>query len=458
SPLDQRYDQVFRGLLDDVAELEAAIAERMIAGRRRARRLFAAILAAWTGLVVGAVVTVRRRERRHRRAEAQLAEREAQLSEAQKLEAVGRLAGGLAHDVNNYMAAIQAQCGVIRLKRGGDLELAGMLDEVGDTVGRVAGLLERLLAFSRSRPLAPRVVDLNEMAREMGGMMRRLLGDDVELEMRLAGGLWATEVDPAEIEQVLVNLLVNAREAMPSGGRVTLATANRQALDGGEEWVVLSVTDEGEGIPEEARERIFEPFFSTKRGSGHSGLGLATVYSVARRAGGFVTFDSVPGAGTRFDVHFPRVRRPAEPRPARRRETLPAAAVAPASVLLVEDNTALAVASAAFLGELGHRVVREADGRRALARLDRADAFDLVITDLVLPGASGQEVAARALALGLPVVVVSAFPDRVDLHDLVDRPEVRFLAKPYSPEDLIAALSEVLVARPDRRRAPTAAL
>jgi signal transduction histidine kinase/CheY-like chemotaxis protein len=468
SPLDQRYDAVFRSLLAEVAELESAIGERLVAGRRRSRWLFGAILAAWTALVGGALAALVHRDRRRRRTEAVLAEREEQLAQAQKLEAVGRLAGGLAHDVNNYLAAINAQCGLIRLKRPGDGELAGMLDEIGDTVGRVAALLGRLLAFSRSRPLAPQVIDLNERAREMGGMMRRLLGDDVTLELHLEDELWTTEVDPVEVEQVLVNLLVNAREAMPGGGRVTLTTANRRLVPRAREgeaaqatagdWVVLSVSDSGAGIPDDVRERIFEPFFSTKGRSGHSGLGLATVYGVARRAGGFVRVESTPGAGARFDVHLPRSRRPADAAaPARR--AAPAAAGPPARLLLVEDNAALAVATAAFLAEAGHRVTRVGDGRRALARLEDGQAFDAVVSDLVLPSLSGREVCERARRVGLPVVLLSAFPDRVEIDDLLADPCVRFLSKPFAPEALLAALGEVFEApRRAARRTPAAAL
>lgn len=469
SPLDRRYDAVFRTLLGEIGELEASIARRLAEGRRRTRLLFAGILFGWTALVGGALVALAHRERRRRRTEAMLAEREAQLGQAQKLEAVGRLAGGLAHDVNNYLAAINAQCGLIRLRRAEDVELGRMLDEIADTVQRIANLLVRLLAFSRSRPLAPRVVDLNDLAREMGGMMRRLLGDDVTLELDLDDELWPTEIDPVEVEQVLVNLLVNAREAMPQGGPVTLGTTNRRlAFHGGglppggaaagADWVVLSVADRGEGIPDEVRERIFEPFFSTKGRSGHSGLGLATVYGVARRAGGFVRLESTPGEGSRFEVHLPRATRPLDAAEPAAEEPAPPPAVR-ARLLLVEDNPVVADASAAYLTQVGHRVIRVRDGRAALSRLEtRGDDFDAVVTDLVLPGASGREIAQRALELGLPVVLVSAFPDRVEIADLLLEPEVRFLGKPFEPEALVAALGDVLALRRPRRREPVAAV
>lgn len=467
SPLDQRYDAVFRTLLDEVAALEASISRRMVDGRRRSRFLVAAILAAWAALVGVSLAALIHRERRRRRTEAVLAEREGQLAQAQKLEAVGRLAGGLAHDVNNYLGAVNAQCGLIRLKRPDDAELGGLIDEVTDTVGRIAGLLGRLLAFSRNRPLVPQVVDLNELTGEMGGMMRRLLGDDVTLAMRLEDDLWPVEIDPVEVEQVLVNLLVNASEAMPGGGQVTLATANRRVAPGGEgpraadgavagDWVVLSVADRGEGIPDEVRERMFEPFYSTKTRGGHSGLGLATVYGVARRAGGFVRVESASGAGARLEVHLPRASGAAEAAlPARR--VVAASATPPLRLLLVEDNAALAAASAAYLAQGGHRVTHLGDGRRALGRLD-ARRFDAVITDLVLPGASGREVAERALALGLPVVVVSAFPDRVEIGDLLAHPRLRFLNKPFAPEALLAALADLSAAPRAARRRPAAAV
>ena len=458
SPLDQRYDAIFRRLLGEAGALEAGISERLAAGRRRSRLLVIAILAAWAALVGVALAALVHRERRRQRTEEMLADREAQLAQAQKLEAVGRLAGGLAHDVNNYLAAVNAQCGLIRLRRPDDAELGGMLDEVGDTVSRIAALLGRLLAFSRSRPLAPRVIDLNDLAREMGGMMRRLLGDDVTLDLHLEDELWPTEIDPSEVEQVLVNLLVNAREAMPRGGRATLATANRRLSAGAAagDWVVLSVSDSGAGIPDELRERIFEPFFSTKGRSGHSGLGLATVYGVARRAGGFVRVESTPGAGARFDVHLPRSVRAAEALvPTTRAAAAPATPAA--RLLLVEDNPSLAAATAAFLTAAGHRVTRVGDGRRALAHLAAGHPLDLVVTDLVLPGASGREVAERALRHGLPVVMLSAFPDRVEIDDLLDDPQVRFLSKPFAPEALLTALAEILGPRRAAARKPPAA-
>jgi CheY-like chemotaxis protein len=202
---------------------------------------------------------------------------------------------------------------------------------------------------------------------------------------------------------------------------------------------------------------MFEPFYSTKARGGHSGLGLATVYGVARRAGGFVRVESEPGAGATFEVHLPRATGTAgSARPARRETAAPA--IPPSRLLLVEDNPALAAASAAFLTHSGHRVTQVGDGRRAIDRLDGAHRFDAVVTDLVLPHASGREVAERALALGLPVVVVSAFPDRVEIDDLLAHPSLRFLSKPFAPEALLAALAEVLEPRRAGRRRPAAAL
>jgi CheY-like chemotaxis protein len=201
---------------------------------------------------------------------------------------------------------------------------------------------------------------------------------------------------------------------------------------------------------------MFEPFFSTKGRSGHSGLGLATVYGVARRAGGLVRVESRPGAGARFEVHLPR----AAGSSAAGREARPAAAaeLAPARLLLVEDNPALAAAAAAFLTQSGHRVTRVPDVRRAIARLRPSHRFDAVVTDLVLPDGSGREVAERALALGLPVAIVSAFPDRMEIDDLLVEPNVRFLTKPFAPEALLAALAELLGSRPAAHGRATAAL
>ncbi len=469
SRLDQTYDRVFRRLLVEASELERKVAEEMAAGRRQSVYLLGLIMVAWLLILGLAMLTLSRRRLRQRQAEAALAEREQQLRQAQKLEAVGRLAGGLAHDVNNYLGTINAQCGLVKVLHGDQPAITSLMDEVIATVGRTSSLIRRLLAFSRSQPSRPRVVDLNQLTRELGSMMRRLLSDDVDLVVELEEGLWRVEMDPSQLEQVLVNLLVNAREAMPGGGRVTVATANVRR--GGEadpaspasrsgDFVALSVRDRGEGIPEAIRDKLFEPFFSTKRGLGeaagpssgarHSGLGLATVYGIVQEADGFIELESEVGRGTEFRVYLPRSRKPAEVTDADPGGPSPVAGAlvqgegqrSGLRILLVEDNADLRRAADAVLTAVGHRVTTAEDGRVAMDLLAATDpGFDLVVTDLVMPGPSGRRVALEALARNCGgVVLVSGYRSRVEVEDLLEKPRVRYLDKPYDPRDLIAAL------------------
>ena len=458
--LDERYDEVFRQLLAATTRLERQVERRIASERRQSTRLVGLILLAWLLLIGLALIALRRRQILQRQAEEALRDSEEQLRQAQKLEAVGRLAGGLAHDVNNYLATINAQCGLVKVLHGEQPGIASMMDEVTATVGRTSSLLQRLLAFSRKQPSNPQVVDLNRLAADMGSMMRRLLADDVELEMAPGRDLWPVRIDPSQLEQVLINLLVNAREAMPEGGRVTVSTANvvvdhdsaPEATPG--EYVRLTVRDHGVGIPPEVRDKIFEPFFSTKRGTDggrrggsgeHSGLGLATVYGIVHQAGGFLRLDSEPGAGAAFRIFLPRSLEAAQeeaaassPRrdPARPRYR----------VLVAEDNAELRHAADAILTAVGQEVVAAADGEAGVRAIEAAaEPFDVVVTDLVMAGGSGRAVAEAALAAGSRgVVLVSGFRDRIAVEDLLADPRVRYLDKPFDPEVLLDLLDELV--------------
>ena len=459
--LDTRFDSSFRALLAEAGELEHGIEARMEEGSRRANLLFGAILVAWLSLLGLTLGTLHRRELRQAQTEAALQHSEDQLRQAQKLEAVGRLAGGLAHDINNYLATINSQAGLAKILHAGTPGIAPLMDEIIGTVGRTTSMIQRLLSFSRHRPTHPRVVRLDVLVEELGSMVRRLVGDDVRLVIRPVDGLWPVEADPSQLEQVLVNLLVNASEAMPSGGRVTVTMTN-ETLDGtgtapAGDYVRLSVADEGDGIPLEIQDKIFDPFFSTKERAGdaagaHSGLGLATVFGIVRQAGGFIELDSAAGEGTTFRVHLPRTERPPEVAPAA--EKPPESAVLVGSsrrVLVVEDNDDLRRATTAVLAAVGHEVTAVPDGDQALRSLRDTDhPFDVVVTDLVMPGASGREVAEAVLAADGPgVVVTSGFRDRIQVDDLMASERVRYLDKPFTPQDLLGALAEL-----DRRPAP----
>jgi len=456
SAIDQRYDDVFRRLMVRVEDLESSIGSRMFEGRQRANVLFAFILISWLLLLALTMATLHHRENQQRKAEEALDSSEAQLRQAQKLEAVGQLAGGLAHDVNNYLATINAQCGLVKVLHADQPGIASLMDEVIATVGKTTSLLQRLLAFSRRQPVNRQVLDLNLVTAELGSMMRRLLSDDVELRIVAAPDLWPVEADPSQLEQVLVNLLVNAREAMPQGGRVTVETRNadvgsaaaRKAGVGPGQYAVLTVRDEGSGIDEEVQEKIFDPFFSTKERGAHSGLGLATVYGIVQQSGGFLHLDSEVGKGTTFQVYLPRTHRQPEEREEPQRAAVSALRHR-GRVLVVEDNADLRRVCTAVLAAVGHEVESAADGSEGLRRMDEStEPYDVVITDLVMPGSSGRAVAEHALGLSerTRVVLVSGFRDHVLVEELVASERVRYLDKPFSPDRLLATLDELLSA------------
>lgn len=464
--LDERHDDTFRDLLREVGALERGIQARVLASRRRAKQLFWAILFFWVLLLVVTLVTLQKRARRQRQTEAALRHSEDQLRQAQKLEAVGRLAGGLAHDINNYLATINSQAGLVKILHGEVPGVGALMDEIIGTVGRTTSLIQRLLAFSRSQPSRPVVLDLAALAEELATMVRRLLGDDVTLVIRSGAEVWPVEADRSQVEQVLVNLLVNASESMPGGGRVTVSIENvtrpgslRPEGPPAGDFVCLGVSDDGEGVAPEIRDKIFDPFFSTKSQAGgtvqaHSGLGLATVYGIVHQAGGRVEVESEPGRGSTFRVLLPRTHGRPEPLDTLESEVRggrpPAAGHgAGRRILVVEDNPELRNTTVAVLAALGHEVASAADGLEGIGRVRDADpAFDVVITDLVMPEASGRELAEAVLATsGAGVILTSGFCDRIPVCDLLASERVRFLDKPFTPSDLLGAIADLMADR-----------
>jgi signal transduction histidine kinase len=297
SAVDARYDRMF-GRLEDAADaLERGAETREARAGGRARLAFVVLLAGWAAVVAVAAQGLRSREAALRRSEAQLLE-------GQKLEAVGRLASGLAHDINNYITAMTSQCELVQMRVPAGDPIAAKMDLVLSTAGKVTALIRRLLAFSRQQPAQPELVDLDRIIEDLRPMLQGLAEGAVELAIRSDGKLWPVSIDPAQVEQVVVNLLLNAREASPDGGLVTLETANCR-LDAAD-YVMTAVSDHGTGIAPEIQRKIFEPFFTTRDESSARGLGLATVYGIARQNGGHVTFSTVPGRGTTFRVYLPR--------------------------------------------------------------------------------------------------------------------------------------------------------
>ncbi len=383
-------------------------------------------------------------------------ELEDQLRQIQKMDAIGRLAGGIAHDFNNILTVIG---GYAELLEGSieDESMRADLAQVQAAARRAASLTRQLLAFSRHQMLQSRVVDLREVVAELEPMLRRLIGEDVELRIELGPEPAVTLADPNQLGQVLMNLVVNARDAMPAGGQVTI-TAGPVTLDdafvqghlGAEpgRHAMLSVTDSGVGMDEATRSRVFEPFFTTKDPGKGTGLGLATVYGIVKQSGGNVWVESEPGAGTTVLVHLPRVEGPLT-RPVR--DTPRPAAPGTETVLLVEDNLALRRLTARMLGRHGYEVLEAQDGHAAL-RLARAHPgpIHLLVTDVVMPKMNGPMVAERLTVIrpDTRVMFMSGYADSTSTHLRLIQPGVTLLDKPFSEDDLVMAVRTVLDAAP----------
>jgi PAS domain S-box-containing protein len=370
-------------------------------------------------------------------------ELEARLQQAQKMEAVGRLAGGVAHDFNNLLTAIAGYSEFL-ISGLQDDQLRRHAEEIKKASARAAALTGQLLAFSRRQVLQPRVLDLNAVVRDMDMMLRRLIGEDVELLTMLEPDLAAVLADPTQLEQVIVNLAVNARDAMPQGGSVTIATAN--VVLAGEPLVELLLTDTGVGMTEAERAQLFDPFFTTKVGG--TGLGLATVYGVVEQSGGSIEVDSAPGEGSSFRILLPAVAEPAVQAPLDDDES-PAAGTE--TVLLVEDELIVRRLLTEILESSGYTVLQAGDGPSALELIRRrSDPIDLLITDVVMPGMSGPEVAQRVVSLrpGTEVLYISGYTDSAIDHHGVLEPGIAFLQKPFSADELARKVRTMLDGEP----------
>lgn len=450
SAVDEEFDRTFRTLLADLQLLDDAVRSRLASSHRRAVWLLRGTVTAWSTIVVLAVLGLWSREHRRRRIERQLEASQAQLLQAQKLDSIGQLAGGIAHDINNYLAAISAQCEVVALAPRPEEKVRKRMEGVVETVGRASDLIQQLLAFSRRQPTRSVVLDLNEVVRQLTPMFSRLLGGGVRLETDLANALEPIRADPSQIEQIIANLLINARDAMPNGGRVLVRTIlSRRALRGAggapSDWAVLEVTDDGTGIEPELRHRIFEPFVTGKIDGEHSGLGLATVYGIVKQNGGEIEVESEPGAGATFSVHWPCVP------PSERTELVPRTLRSPMPgpdrrglrILLVEDSEEVRGSTLDGLRALGHEATAAASGAEALRLLEDGLDPDVVITDVVMPEMNGRELARELARLcpGLPVLYVSGHPRDVLEWDEEGPP---LLTKPFGLADLDASVRRLI--------------
>ncbi len=374
---------------------------------------------------------------------------EAELIQAQKMEVVGRLAGGVAHDFNNILTAIIGYSDIAQSMTA-DPETKRVLDTVKAAAQRAAGLTQQLLAFSRRQMLQPRLVDANDVVLEMEPILQRLIGEDIDLVASVTPAVGSVLVDRTQLEQVILNLAVNARDAMPDGGRLVLRTeavnfaADHPHLEMAPgDYVVMSVTDTGVGMDEETKSHIFEPFFTTKEVGKGTGLGLATTYGIIRQSGGYVWVYSEEGRGTTFKLYFPRAGG----------EELPAIPSLPASsprrggrVLLVEDEPTLRELGLAVLSRSGFDVIAARDPAAALRLADGAGHLDLLVTDVVMPGSTGIELARRLRETRpeLPVLFMSGYAE--DVAGVAGATSRRFLAKPFTPEALLRAVDEAMAA------------
>jgi PAS domain S-box-containing protein len=403
--------------------------------------------------ILGAII-VNQDVTERRAAEDALRRSEEQLRQAQKMEAVGQLAGGIAHDFNNLLTGVLTYCDLILQEvRQGD-PIRSDVEQIRHAGQRAAGLTRQLLAFSRRQVLQPRVLSLNSTVTELDGMLRRLISADISLETELDPALWYVLADPGQIEQVLVNLVVNARDAMPQGGRITVTTANRQYPGAGMErpngvrpgsYVALTVADTGQGMEPHIQARIFDPFFTTKEPGKGTGLGLSTVYGIVEQSGGHIGVETAPGRGATFTIHLPRYEGTGAAMPTRGdRRTLPGGVE---TLLLVEDENAVRSSARRLLERHGYTVLEARHGADALRIVEEADReVDLVVTDLVMPEMGGRELVERLRTRrpALKVLFMSGYTEKAITTDGLMPPRTGFVEKPFTMEQLLRRLRELL--------------
>ncbi len=378
---------------------------------------------------------------------------EEQSPQSQRLEALGRLAGEVAHDFNNLLTIIGGHSQIALESIGRDQgPLRRDLEIVVEAAGHASALTRQLLTFSRRQVLQPRVLDLNRLVKKMARILERTTREDIELRLHLQAGLWRVEADPGQIEQIVINLAVNARDAMPRGGTLSIATENRKVT--GEpgaaplppgRYVLLAVSDTGSGLDPETRNRLFEPFFTTKpRGKG-TGLGLATVYGIVKQSGGEIRVDSGPGEGARFEIFFPQTDRsahyqkgpPGRSKPRGGRET----------ILLVEDEPGVRTLTSGILDRLGYRVLPAASPSEALCIwAGESGSIDLLLTNVIMPQMSGRELADRLAESrpGLKTLYITGYSADVILQRGVEAGKVALLEKPFSRGALARRVRAVL--------------
>jgi two-component system, cell cycle sensor histidine kinase and response regulator CckA len=427
------YERELRGLLGRTVWVEVNEAPVVRDGR--------------TVAIVGALTDITARKR----AEEERQRLESQFRQAQKMEAVGRLAGGIAHDFNNLLAVILGYAELLRRDMRPGERGERRVDEIQKAAERAAALTRQLLAFSRKQVLDPKVLSLETVVSDLQSMLRRLIREDVRLNVSAAEGLWRIRADRSQVEQVLLNLSVNARDAMPEGGTLTIGVTNAQLDVGGPahlalppgRYVKLTVADTGCGMDAETLSHVFEPFFTTKEKGAGTGLGLATVYGIVQQSGGAVDVASAPQTGSTFTVYLPAVDSPLE-------EARAVPAPPPAgrgTLLVVEDEPSLRRLTCEILESQGYTVIDAASAAQALALVaEHQGPLDLMITDVIMPGLSGRQLAERVTERrpGMPVLYMSGYTADVIAHHGVLDPDIMLLEKPFTPDALLERVQDAL--------------
>ena len=384
----------------------------------------------------------------------ELSQKDAQLVQAQKLEGIGRLAGGVAHDFNNLLTVILGRGHVLRRLAGTNTALQAEIALVDQAATQASELTRQLLAFSRKQVLEPKALDLNALVSGFAPMLERIIGEDVKLEAELQSALGSIRADASQLEQIIMNLAVNARDAMPEGGRLAIATANVELGEADTKrdvdvrtgpYVMLAVSDSGTGMDQETMSRIFDPFFTTKEPGKGTGLGLATVYGIVKQSQGHIWVDSTPGRGTTFRLYFPRVRERVHRTIIEDLPPLPSGGSE--TILLAEDEESVRIMLREMLRDAGYTVLEAGNGAEALEIAAREPGrIDLLLTDVVMPGTRGPELAARVLELHpeARVLYASGYTDSASMAHHVGLKLGTYLQKPFTIETLLGQVRAVL--------------